>query len=83
MEFKVFGVSENTNSFGLYGIRLMNRAGHFYTVGASSFRKPQLGAVIEVPIQGTSMIFGKIGFEIPERHYPDAPQNVIDQVWDL
>jgi len=81
MEWKVFGVSENTNSFGLYGVRLLNKQGHFYTVGASSLNCPKEGDVIEVSEEKGRPMFEKCLFEIPERHFPDAPSDVINAVW--
>lgn len=81
--FKVWGVSENTNAFGLYGIRLMNRRGHFYEVGASYLHAPKKGEVIRVKTRNDSPLFGLLSFETSERKYPNAPTNVITAVWAI
>jgi len=81
--WKVFGVSDDMNSFGLYGVRLMDKKGRFYEVGASSFCCPMIGDEIEVidDHNGFPMLGNR--FEIPERKFPDAPQDVIDAVWEI
>lgn len=34
--FKCFGVSKNTNSFGLFGVRLLSKKGEFYECAANA-----------------------------------------------
>jgi hypothetical protein len=88
--FKVAAVSDNANSFGLKGMILMNKDGVVYQVGANSLYVKQAGDEIVVPCdwnecddEGLPMVnwhFYSLGFEIPER-FPDAPKNVVAEVW--
>ena len=81
--WKVFGISDNMNSFGLYGVRLMDKKGRFYEVGASGYNCPSKGCEIEVLDDCNGVPLFGYGFEIPERKFPDAPQDVIDAVWEI
>ena len=83
MDFKVWGVSSNTNSFGLYEVRLMNKQGHFYTVGASQYHVPNNRSVIDVPVVNGQPNFAAIHFEIPDRQTPDASQHIVNTVWAM
>ena len=84
-EFKCWGVTKNTNSFGLRQFRLLSRKGEFFTVlGNQSFAdKVKLGSVVNVEILNKDPQWAKLGVEIPQRHSPDAPKPVIDEVWSL
>ncbi len=82
--FKCFGVSENTNDFGLHEVRLMDENGIFFTAAAGKINCPQRGQVLQVPLLPSGEPhFGTLGFEIPEKQTPDAPQEIIDDVWDI
>jgi len=88
--FKVVAVSENTNSFGLQGMILMQKNGVAYQVGVNSLNVKKEGDIITVPcdwnevdVEGCQMVnyhFYSHGFEIPNR-LPDAPDVVIKEVW--
>ena len=83
-EMKCFGVSENRNSFGLFGVRLLTQEGHFYEAAANDLNVPRRGDVVEVPtLPNGELNFAAKGFEIPERKYPDAPANVIQAAWSI
>ena len=81
--FKCFGVSENSNAFGLRGVRLLDREGRFYEVGANSLHTPRRGDVVSVPMRDGELNFAACGFEIPVRKFPDAPQGIVDAVWAI
>lgn len=81
MQFKVAAVSGNTNSFGLYGMLLINQEGHVYQVAANILNKKKKDVVLEVPVsQAGSPEFCKLGFEIPNR-LPDADNETTASVW--
>lgn len=84
--FKVVSVSSNTNSFGLYGMILMDRNGITYEVAANSLRVKKRGDVLEVPGITTgsavSFHFSEMGFEIPT-FKGKAPKAVIAEVWKI
>lgn len=88
-EFKVVSVSNNINSFGLYGVILMGRDGESYQVGASHIHLPKQGDILKNNVHYNAKTQQRLlkelswslsGFEIPER-LPDAPFNVVQQVW--
>ena len=82
--WKCFGVSEMYNAFGLLGVRLLSEAGVFYEVGANEYHAPCIGDVVIVPddVNGRPM-FELRGYEIPERKLPDAPPEVVAEVWSI
>ena len=83
--YRIFRISQNTNSFGLHGVWVMRRNGETWEIGISSFRLAglKLYDIIKVPqmhLEGAQPCFA--GFaEIPRRIKPDPPQEVIDKVW--
>ena len=81
IELKVFRVSSNTNSFGLYGHWLMDRVGRFWTVGFGQYHKKKMGDVVVVPVENGEPRFETLCGEIPERQVPDAPPAVVIEVW--
>ena len=81
IKFKVFRVSENTNSFGLFGIWLMDQLGRTWEVGASELNKRKMGEVLVVDCVDKDPHWGLKGFEIPYRKTPDAPPACIQEVW--
>jgi hypothetical protein len=88
--FKVVAISSNRNSFGLRGMVLMAKNGVVYQVGTNDLNAKSVGDEVHVPCNwdgvdadGIPQIehhFHQFGWEIPER-LPDAPDNVIDEVW--
>jgi|TARA_Y100000034_G_scaffold135146_1_gene205884 hypothetical protein len=74
-EFKVAAVSDNTNSFGLYGMVLVAKDGESWKAGANSINVPKKGDVVTLDES-----WAKLGFEIPEQmNY--APPHVIKLIW--
>jgi len=72
-KFKVVTVSENTNSFGLYGMVLMAKDGEAWQVGANSINVKKKGDVITLENS-----WAEHGFEIPEK-LDNAPESVIQE----
>ena len=89
VEFIVFRISVNRNSFGLTGMWLMDREGRMWSVGASDLNKKKMNEVISVTCISNREVnqykepnWAEKGFEIPKRSdSTDAPQEIIDQVW--
>lgn len=82
-QFKVVAVSSNTNSFGLYGMILMAKDGEAYEVAVNEIYKKNKNDIVCLPMKnGKTNLLGdcQISFEIP-RKLPNAPQKVIDEVW--
>jgi len=80
--FAVASVSDNTNSFGLRGIILISRTGVAYEVGASYLNAPAKGARLRLPVsKGRNITFAGRGFEIPRRLSPNAPREVVREVF--
>jgi hypothetical protein len=81
-KFKVVSVSTNTNSFGLYGVKILSKAGLCFEVGVGSIYKPALGDILNVALTDKNDLRGieGINYEIPKRK-PSPPQEVIDEVW--
>lgn len=80
VQFKVASVSENMNSFGLYGMILMAENGETWEVGANSLNVKEKGEIITVQQEASSFVWYKFGFEIP-RWIGRAPQEVIKEIW--
>lgn len=85
-EFKVFGVSSNTNSFGLTGVIIVAKDGETWEGGVSQLHVPKKGDTIKLVY--TEVAQGQLakypqfpsGWEIPERH-KDAPAVVLQQLF--
>ena len=81
--FRVAAVSENTNSFGLYGHILVARDGEAFQAGASVHHRRQQGETVllkKMPGAADYRNWAELGFEIPEA-MPLCPRDVLDQVW--
>ena len=82
-EFKIFRVSENTNSFGLYGVWVMNRNGDCFEVGANylTLESHPNGSVVKLEHrEGRISSNGSFSFEIPCSK-GRAPLAVVKEVW--
>ncbi len=79
-QFKVAAVSESCNSFGLRGMLLIARDGEAWEVGANSLNVKPEGAVLKVPYLNRAT-WSEFGFEIPHRIEPDAPPELVEDVW--
>jgi hypothetical protein len=80
--FKIVTVSKNTNSFGLYGVIIMNQTGMAFEIGMNAYNDPKKGQslIVELTEDGNiSSIRGK-SYEIP-RKLATAPAEVIREVW--
>ena len=75
-EYKVVAVSENANNFGLRSMILIARDGEAWKAAANDLNLSKKGETLEV----FGHDFSLLGFEIPER-LPDAPPDVVKQVW--
>ena len=78
--FKVAAVSSNANSFGLKGVVVIAKNGEAFEVGANTLSMPKEGQVLGVPVEGGSLNWARLGFEIP-RELERAPRKVVKQVW--
>ncbi len=88
-EFVVFGVTANTNSFGLTGMHVMDRDGESWEIWGNHLRKKEINDVITATcnVAGTPR-WSWMGYEMPERlcgedgvRLPDAPEEVVKHVW--
>ena len=79
--FRVFRVSTNTNSFCLYGHWLLARDGECWEMAKHEQLKK--GTDLNVLANPDTRIpnWGALGFEIPERKTPDAPAEVVREVF--
>jgi hypothetical protein len=87
VDWKIFAISGNRNSFGLRGFMLMQKNGVVYEVGANHLNNKQVGDIVTTSVAWIPDAMGDCypeydfwGYEIPER-MPDAPQVCIDEVW--
>ena len=80
LRFKVASVSENTNSFGLYGMILISDCGQAWQAGANSTNVKKKGDVFRVRTIDGRPDFARLGFEIPER-LDDPPPEVMNEIW--
>ena len=82
--FKVVAVSQNTNSFGLFGHILLAGDGEAWQAAAGSMYRRKRGDVFTLSyhpdLPGRYLNCGQLGFEIPER-LKDAPPEVVQEVW--
>lgn len=80
-EFKVVTVSQNTNSFGLYGTILIARDGSAFEIAVSSLEKQPKGKVLNCDIiNGALRNIAGVSYEIP-RKLPTAPLEVVTEIW--
>jgi hypothetical protein len=80
-QFKVASVSENTNSFGLRGHIFIAEDGEAWEAGANTVNGLKKGDTVKVFLdRSDEPDFTYLGFEIP-RKLPDAPRNVVNEVW--
>jgi hypothetical protein len=80
--FKIVTVSKNTNSFGLYGVIIMNQRGNAFEIGMSGYNEPKKGQALIVELTDDRNILSiwNKSFEIP-RKLADAPPEVVREVW--
>jgi hypothetical protein len=79
-QFKVVAVSENTNSFGLFGVVLVAKDGKAFQAGHSGFLVPSQGSDVLVEVREDGLNWARAGFEIPEE-LKSAPTEVVNEVW--
>lgn len=79
-DFKVIMVSSNTNSFGLYGVVIMNEAGVTYQIGCSKLNVPNKDSILNAVLDSKTNLVSiqGVSYEIPERMQL-ASENVIKQ----
>ena len=83
MEFKVFGVSKNTNSFGLTGMFLVSRKGTTFEVAVSTLHLRRVDDIVRIPVStfdGMIESTPEFFFEIPEAK-PDCPAEILKKIW--
>ena len=80
VEFKVAAVSDNANSFGLYQMILVARAGPAFTACKSN--PPAAGQVVTVNVGSDGMIESSphFNFEIPHQ-LSSPPESIIKELW--
>lgn len=81
-QFKVAAISSNTNAFGLWGVVIIDKTGLAFRVGMNHLSKPNVGDVLDVTLNGSSIhsIAGK-SFEIPHK-LPNAPASVLKELFE-
>jgi hypothetical protein len=81
-QFKVVNVSNNTNSFGLYGVVILAKSGKAFEIGVGSLYKPKAGQMLNATLTESGNLdnIEGISYEIP-RMLEDAPQYVVDEVY--
>lgn len=78
--FIVVARSSNTNSFGLYGMVLVNRAGHGYEVAANHLNARSVNDLVRVPIDASGApLWERMGYELP-RSLGTVPEAVRQEV---
>lgn len=78
--FKVVSISSNTNSFGLYGIILVNEEGLKFEVAASEFNLPK-ERIINVELnENDNLVSTTFSYEIP-RKLPNVSPEILKQIW--
>lgn len=94
-KFKVFRRSENTNSFGLHQLYIMNRQGRTYIVHMSYLNLPKKGDVVDVEFrvvkikdeeyvdESTPIYVNHGSVELTSRLKEDASQEVVEEVFNL
>lgn len=70
--YKVFAISENTNSFGLKQFYAMNEKGDTIRACANYLNVPKRGDVLKSPKDGPFELFEEVGI---------APDDVIKEVF--
>lgn len=80
MDFRVAGVSQNTNSFGLREMLLVSRCGKGMRVLANSLNVRTAGDTITLDAADLPGSASWQSFECP-RVLPDAPVDVVAEVW--
>lgn len=87
--FRIASVSSNTNSFGLTGIILVAQDGEAWEVAKSLHCEEDKATwvkdnVVHVPLRaGTGQVlFSLLSVELPRR-LPNAPVQVIREIWNL
>ena len=83
--FRIFGVSENSNSFGLHGVRVMSPDGAFFKIGLNDLNLTRLQShalkQFVVPCNpGQGIGWHTIGAEIPE-YKGRAPFDVVKEIF--
>jgi hypothetical protein len=83
-EFKVALISGNTNSFGLYGVIIIDRNGQAWEVATNSLNLPAKESIITIKEtfnqetgESLGLNFAEKGFEIPRR-LPNATSDVLE-----
>ncbi len=75
--FIVAATASNQNSFGLKGVILVAQDGEAWSVGSSTLYLPKQGDKVTIDTNN----FAGRGWEIPHRMKPDAPAEVVKQLW--
>lgn len=79
-DFKVVAVSKNTNSFGLHGVVMIAEDGEGWEAAHGPLELPEQGDILQVSMDDGGLNWAAVGFEIPRR-LPQAPKDVVSQVW--
>lgn len=90
--FRVIGISDNRNAFGLFGVIAVNRKGHVYQFASNDIYLPKKGEDLKPPFNGHRPAdepqqdegypcWASMGFEIPERLKADMPENLLKEIF--
>ena len=84
--FRVFRRSTNTNSFGLYGLWLINSKGQVWEVAANTLNAKAVGEFYDIPLcqdpEGPmAPVFARAGFELANQR-PSAPPTVAKKLFE-
>ena len=83
VKFKVVTISQNRNSFGLYGVIIIDRDGHAWQIGVNYINLPKKGDVVNAWVSSkTNDLYriAEISYEIPQQ-LDKAPPPVVKEVW--
>ncbi len=83
--FKLFSISDNTNSFGLHGHLILALDGECWEFARS--RDPHLdnwnrGAILELDPKDIGGSLARLSCEIPNRRTGNAPQAAVNEIWN-
>jgi hypothetical protein len=80
--FKVAAISDNANSFGLYGVVILSKSGNAFEIGCNSLSKPKVRQTLKATLTESGYLenIEGLSYEIP-RKLQKPPQAVIDEVF--
>jgi hypothetical protein len=79
--FKVVSISQNTNSFGLYGVIIADKTGLSFEIGVSYINLPVKGNIVTGQVTDSGNLHSlPFSYEIP-RKLPTVPKDVLRELF--